>query len=74
MHYLYQVEKIIKQIPGKRNVSTPGWNDHVKNVHMAARNAYLLWKDIDKPRLGVVYDHVRVKLPMLDPLRKICFN
>ena len=24
--------------------NVPGWNDHVKNLHAAARDAYLLWK------------------------------
>ena len=33
--------------------------DHVKNLHMTARDAYLLWKDIGKHRLGVVYDVMR---------------
>ena len=34
----------------------PGWNDLVKDVHAAARDAYLLWKDSGKPRQGVIYD------------------
>ena len=28
----------------------PGWNDLVKDVHEAARDAYLLWKDSGEPR------------------------
>ena len=34
----------------------PGWNDLVKDVHAAARDAYLLWKHSGKPRQGVIYD------------------
>ena len=29
---------------------------HHTLLNMAARDAYLIWKDIGKPRLGVVYD------------------
>ena len=36
--------------------SIPGWNDSVKDVHEAARDAYLLWKHSGKRRQGVVYD------------------
>ena len=32
----------------------PGWNEHVKELHGAARDAYLLWKHSDKHRQGVV--------------------
>ena len=28
----------------------------MKDVHAAARDAYLLWKDSGKPRQGVIYD------------------
>ena len=36
MYYPNQVKKVIKQVPGKINVFTPGWNDHVKALYMAA--------------------------------------
>ena len=48
--------KIIKQVPWKRNIFTLGWDNHIKNLCMVARYAHLLWNDIGKPRLGVVYD------------------
>ena len=39
-----------------KTCSIPGWNDSVKDLHEAARDAYLLWKHSGKPRQGVVYD------------------
>ena len=34
----------------------PGWNDHVKEHHHEAREDYLAWKELDKPREGLIYD------------------
>ena len=39
-----------------KTCSIPGWNDSVKDLHEAARDAYLLWKHSGKPRQGGVYD------------------
>ena len=33
-----------------------GWNDDVKDMHAAARDAYLIWKLSDRARHGVFYD------------------
>ena len=33
----------------------PGWNEQVKELHDAARHAYLTWRDIGKPRQGGVF-------------------
>lgn len=30
----------------------PGWNDQVKDLHSEARDAYILWRDLGKPRSG----------------------
>ena len=35
------------------------WNDHVKNLHAAARDAYLLWKLGGRARQGALYDLMR---------------
>ena len=48
-------EKLVKYKLISRTF-TPGWNDQVKELHEAARYAYLLWKHSGKPRQGVVYD------------------
>ena len=39
-----------------KTCSIPGWNDSVKDLHEAARDAYLLWTYSGKPRQGVVHD------------------
>ena len=39
--------------------NVPGWNDHVKNLHAAARDAYLLWKLGGRARQGALYDLMR---------------
>ena len=36
-----------------------GWNDLLKDVHAAARDAYLLWEHSGKLRQGVIYDLMR---------------
>ena len=41
------------------NHSVPGWNDEVKPYHNAARESYLLWRNVGKPRSGVSYDTMR---------------
>ena len=35
---------------------TSGWNDQVKELHEAARGAYLLWKHSARTTQGVMYD------------------
>ena len=39
----------------------PGWNEQVQELHDAARNAYLTWREIGKPRQGDVF--IMMKLP-----------
>ena len=49
-------EKLKSDKHNSKTYSIPGWNDSVKDLHEAARDAYLLWKHSGKPRQGVVYD------------------
>ena len=30
----------------------PGFNEHVKTLHTEARNAYIIWRNIGRPRVG----------------------
>ena len=36
----------------------PGWNDYVKDHHCVARDAYLLWRDSNKPRQGELFQNM----------------
>ena len=36
-----------------------GWNDDVKDMHAAARDAYLIWKPSGNARQRVLYDLMR---------------
>ena len=38
-----------------KEVLVPGWNEQVKELHDAARHAYLTWREIGKPRQGDVF-------------------
>ena len=38
------------------NYVVPGWNDLVKEQHLDARNSYVLWRNLGKPRHGPVFD------------------
>ena len=35
----------------------PGWNDYVKDAHTEARNFYILWRDMGKPKHGPICDY-----------------
>jgi exonuclease III len=39
----------------KANI-VPGWNDYVKDAHLAARDAFVIWNDAGKPKFGPVFD------------------
>ena len=30
----------------------PGWNDYVKEAHSEARNCYIMWCNVGKPKYG----------------------
>ena len=36
-----------------------GWSDHCKSAHGAARNSYLMWRDIGKPRQGYAFQEMK---------------
>jgi hypothetical protein len=38
---------------------TPGWNDHVKEAHTEAHQAYIMWRDLGKPRQGTACEYMR---------------
>ena len=37
----------------------PGWNEHVKDLHSAARISFLLWTENGKPRFGPASELMR---------------
>ena len=38
----------------------PGWNDHVYDSHKAARDSFVIWRGIGKPRQGYEFDMMRL--------------
>ena len=40
----------------KQNWVMPGWNDHVAELHVNARDCYLIWRNNSKPRHGLEYE------------------
>ena len=56
----------------KHNV--PGWNAHVREVHAAARDAYLLWKIGGRPRQGVLCDLMRNSRLRFKHTLRMCTN
>ena len=52
----------------------PGWNEHVKELHDAARDAYLLWKHSGKHRQGVVYELMRHSMSQFKHSLRVCKN
>ena len=43
----------------KEDYVVPGWNTHCKAKHSIARNAFLDWKDSNKPRSGPIFEHMK---------------
>ena len=41
------------------NHNVPGWNDDVEPYHSAARDAYVMWRNVGKPRNGPIFDIMR---------------
>ena len=37
----------------------PGWNDYVYDSHKAARDSFVIWRGIGKPRQGYEFDMMR---------------
>ena len=40
----------------KHDHNVPGWSDNIESYHNAARDAYLMWMHIGKPRQGIIYN------------------
>ena len=40
----------------------PGWNDYVKETHSEARNCYILWHNMGKPKHNPVFDLMQTRL------------
>ena len=62
----------VNSIRQRHNV--PGWNAHVREVHAAARDAYLLWKIGGRPRQGVLYDLMRNSRLRFKHALRMCKN
>ena len=43
----------------RREHVVPGWNELVADAHAAARNAYVVWRNMGKPRHGAEFDDMR---------------
>ena len=52
-------ESLVNVNSTRQRHNAPGWNAHVREVHAAAIDAYLLWKIGGRPRQGVLYDLMR---------------
>jgi exonuclease III len=50
----------------------PGWNDHVKDLHSVARDAYLLWRDNGKSRAGAIFDNMNKTRAQFKYALRIC--
>ena len=49
----------LKPAKGRGYNPRPGWNEHVADLHSAARDAFFLWRDGGKPKHGPVFDMKR---------------
>ena len=48
-----------KHVVNKEDI-VPGWNEQVKELHCAARHAYLTWRELGKPRQGDVFTMMKL--------------
>ena len=44
----------------KQNLVIHGWNDHVAELHLNARECYLIWINNSKPRHGPEYEDMKL--------------
>ena len=44
----------------KQNWVIPGWNDHVAELHLNARDCYLIWRNNSKPWHGPEYENMKL--------------
>ncbi len=44
----------------KQNWVIPGWNDHVAELHLNARDCYLIWRNNSKPRHGPEHEDMKL--------------
>ena len=44
----------------KQNWVIPGWIDHVAELHLNARDWYLIWRNNSKPRHGLEYEDMKL--------------
>ena len=51
-------EKVIHET-SKKSQNIPGWNEFVKDFHESAREKYLFWVNLGKPRNGLAYHQMR---------------
>jgi hypothetical protein len=45
----------VRQVSSVSDFVVPGWNEHVQGKHRDARNAFLAWVMVDKPRQGLEF-------------------
>lgn len=44
---------------GKHPNEVIGWNEYCKAAHEQARESYLIWRDNNKPRFGILFDNMK---------------
>ena len=52
----------------------PDFNEHLKELHGKARECYLVWKNVGRPRTGDVHNDMRVSLRLKYVLRQCRAN
>ena len=50
----------------------PGWNDYVKELHQTARNAFLVWRDQNKPKHGPIFDLMKTSRALFKKALRAC--
>lgn len=54
--------------------NVPGWNTYVKEKHEAAREAFLVWLDVDKPRFGPYFENMKRTRALFKLALRYCKN
>ena len=56
----------------KQNWVIPGWNDHVAERHLNARDCYLIWRNNSKPRHGPEYEDMKLSRALFKVALRDC--
>ena len=64
----------LPRFKGRHNKSVVGWNAYCKGLYRIARDKYLLWHNIGKPRVGTEFEEMKISRTAFKNALNFCRN